>query len=204
MGEREAEAPAPPSAAADAECDALARHLDTARREAERMRDRYEMMEVRGAAPVYSWEREAAGYANRNGTSASEEPAAPPSADAPRCGEPEHLRYLEALLAAKNKWLKGLPTREEFEGLHQEVRFLREKCGADIAALDAKVVKLGAASITCDALHRNAGTWNTQHDTQIAELRDLALALAEPWYTYSTRDVQSDRIRELTEKVRQT
>jgi hypothetical protein len=60
------------------------------------------------------------------------------------------------------------------------------------------VVKLGAASITCDAMHRNAGTWNTQHDAQIAALRDLTLALADicgPFYP---------EVRAKAEKVRGT
>jgi hypothetical protein len=197
----------------------MEKERDEARREAERRQDFIEHV-LRGNRLAYaeplSWPRTAEGAGPQPKDAFSTCPrcgarfsvpvvgcagcgypnvaAAPPSADAPRCGEPEHLRYLEALLAAKNKWLKGLPTREEFEGLHQEVRFLREKCGADIAALDAKVVKLEAASITCDALHRNAGTWNTQHDTQIAALRELALALAS--------ERQDEWVQEAARKVR--
>jgi hypothetical protein len=165
----------------ESDLDVMEKERDTARREAERMRDRYEMMEVRGAAPVYSWEREGptgcgdsptadvptgvesgpVGYANRNGTSASEEPyngapirvrcghcgrSEPCEAVPPQPGDREHLRYLEAMLAAKNKWLKGLPTREEYAALAAKVDALISgfegasgMMAGDLAALAAKV-----------------------------------------------------------------
>ena len=48
------------AAAHDPQGQFAADDLVSARREAEQLRDDYEMMEVRGARPVFSWERDAA------------------------------------------------------------------------------------------------------------------------------------------------
>ena len=73
-------------------------------------------------------------------------------------------------------------------------------------ALKQKVIAVQAASITCDAMHRNVASWHIRHDADIDALCELALALAEladPQDDSPSMWRQRGIIRDLAEKIKE-